>query len=152
MIWTVWMQWWGRNIRILSLYNFKSNNVEYVKFLIPSVLIHLPYSSQPVFEPIVITSSMIEATDDDYDDDDPGPPDQYTEDIEDQDNFGQNQENNLNTIENERPNVIANSEKEENLTKESKGFSPLPSITQNEKIENFDPVVSLESISLSKSR
>ena len=95
---------------------------------------------------------MIEATDDDYDDDDPGPPDQYTEDIEDQDNFGQNQKNNLNTLEIERPAVIANSEKEENLTKESKTFSPLPSTTQNEKIENFDPVVSLESISLSKSR
>ena len=110
------------------------------------------YSSQPVFEPIVITSSMIEATDDDYDDDDPGPADQYTEDIEEQERFGQNLENNSNAIENEQTIVIPNSEKEETLTKESKSFSPLPSATQNQQIENFDPVVSLESINVSKSR
>ena len=113
------------------------------------------FSSQPVYEPIVITSCMIEATDDDYDDDDPGPPDQFSDDTEYQQNMGQThvpEEISSNVTVNDPPIDMKNKKNKELQESESSNLLDSPSTTQKLQKENYDPVVSLESINVSKSR
>ena len=98
---------------------------------------------------------MIEATDDDYDDDDPGPPDQFSDDTEYQQNLGQTHvpaEVSSNIIQNDPPVEIMNKNKEESKEIESSNLPDSPSTTQKQHKEKYDPVVSLESINVSKSR
>ena len=98
---------------------------------------------------------MIEATDDDYDDDDPGPPDQFSDDTDYHQNLGQTDvpaEISSNIIENDPSIEIKNKNKKESKEIESSNLPDSPSTTQKQHKENYDPVVSLESINVSKSR
>lgn len=98
---------------------------------------------------------MIEATDDDYDEDDPGPPDQFSDDTEYQQNLSQTHvplEISSNVTDNDPPIEMKNKKNKELQESESCNLLDSSSITQKQQKENYDPVVSLESINVSKSR
>ena len=98
---------------------------------------------------------MIEATDDDYDDDDPGPPDHFSDDADYQQNMGQThvqEEISSNVIENDLSEDMKNKKEKDSQAIESSNLPDSPSTTQKQHKENYDPIVSLESINVSKSR
>ena len=98
---------------------------------------------------------MIEATDDDYDDDDPGPPDPFSDDTEYQpnmDNANVTADISSNVLQNDSPVEMNDKKKKESQAIESSSLPDSLSATQKQHKENYDPVVSLESITVSKSR
>ena len=105
---------------------------------------------------------MIEATDDDYDDDDPGPPEyQASPEHHSAGNTDEQklslgpmlQENIPNNLESGAPVGTPNVTKKESQGGEEVDFSVTSSTATNiQHKENYHPVVSLESINVTKSR
>ena len=105
---------------------------------------------------------MIEATDDDYDGDDPGPPEyqaspeHLSEGTSDEQKFSLKpilQENICHTLENGAPIGTSNEAKKESQAGEEGDFNVTSSnATNTQHKENYHPVVSLEPINVKKSR